>query len=261
MPTAFSEKYKAPALEKGLEIIEYLALQTTAQSQSEIALGLNRSTNEIYRMLSLLEQRGYIYRDAVSSKYSLSLKLYYLSRRHPFVEKLRAASLKAMSDCTAQIQESCHLSVLYDTQVLVIASSKSPRPIAVMIGEGNLYSATATASGQVLLSYSETEIQTNILEQYDDYKHLNKAQRTTFHQVLANIKEKGYYETPSAYAQGVLNISVPIGNTETGIIACLTTSKLMRVQADENLPNELIRTALLNCKALIEENLGLSKES
>ena len=70
-------KYQAPALDKGLDILEYLASQSVPLSQTDIATGIDKSPNEIYRMLMSLEGRGYIIRDEISGKYRLSLKLFY----------------------------------------------------------------------------------------------------------------------------------------------------------------------------------------
>ena len=63
-------KYSAPALEKGLDIIEYLSYKAIPQTQTEIAIGVSKSANEIYRMLAVLENRGYLVRSN-SGKYSI----------------------------------------------------------------------------------------------------------------------------------------------------------------------------------------------
>jgi len=60
MPEDRPQKYTAPALEKGLDILERLSLSETGLSLSEIARDLGRSVSEIFRMLVVLEQRGYI---------------------------------------------------------------------------------------------------------------------------------------------------------------------------------------------------------
>ena len=67
-------KYQAPALEKGLEILEYLSQRATPLSQSEIANGIHKTPNEIYRMLACLEEKGYLIREEISGKYKISLK-------------------------------------------------------------------------------------------------------------------------------------------------------------------------------------------
>ena len=46
------KNYSAPALDKGLDILELLALSSRSLTQAEIADHLNKSVNEIYRMLN-----------------------------------------------------------------------------------------------------------------------------------------------------------------------------------------------------------------
>ena len=52
-----TDKYRAPALEKGLDIIELLANHGEGLTQGEVAKALDRSQSEIYRMLSTLVRR------------------------------------------------------------------------------------------------------------------------------------------------------------------------------------------------------------
>ena len=53
-------KYSAPALEKGLDILEHLSRSETGLAQTEIARALGRSVSGIFRMLVVLRNLGYI---------------------------------------------------------------------------------------------------------------------------------------------------------------------------------------------------------
>lgn len=52
--------YRAPALEKGLDILELMAGVPEGLGQAEIARRLGRSVGEIFRMLACLVERGYL---------------------------------------------------------------------------------------------------------------------------------------------------------------------------------------------------------
>ena len=69
------QSYSAPALEKGLDILELLSDSTTGLSQAEMAKKLNRTVNEIFRMLNILVSRNYIQLDQESERYKLTYKL------------------------------------------------------------------------------------------------------------------------------------------------------------------------------------------
>ena len=53
-------RYAAPALEKGLDIMELLAREPDGLGLNEIARALQRTSSEIFRMVNALCRRGYI---------------------------------------------------------------------------------------------------------------------------------------------------------------------------------------------------------
>ena len=69
-------RYGAPALDKGLDIIEHLSNEMAPLSQLEIARALGRTPSQIYRMLMCLEERGYVMREEGSGKFRLTLRYY-----------------------------------------------------------------------------------------------------------------------------------------------------------------------------------------
>ena len=72
------DRYRLPALDKGLDILELLAGEEEGLSQAEIAKAPGRTPNEHYRMLERLVRRGYVSRNA-SDRYELTLKLFGLA--------------------------------------------------------------------------------------------------------------------------------------------------------------------------------------
>ncbi|MDQ7948436.1 MAG: IclR family transcriptional regulator [Pedobacter sp.] len=251
-------KYQAPALDKGLDILEYLAAQSVPLSQSEIALGIDKTPNEIYRMLMSLEGRGYILRDEVSGKYRLSLKLFYLSHRHSPVDELRKAAQFPLEELADSVRQSCHLSILYMNQVMVIIHAKSPGPIALSIEEGNLFPLPLTASGKVLLAYLPTTERDAILRNDQIYKKYPKPKKDEFLASLAHIQQTGAYFKPSDLAEGVNDISIPIGKAnKDGLIACLTISMLSTLNANKPINSDEILAEANKCVKKIENRIGV----
>ena len=59
-------QYAVPALARGLDILETLAQHEGGLSLSELARALDLSPSAAFRSVVVLEQRGYILRDAIS---------------------------------------------------------------------------------------------------------------------------------------------------------------------------------------------------
>ena len=75
-------RYAAPALEKGLDILELLASVSESLTHSEIASRLGRTVTEVFRMLVCLEERGYLSRTGADERYQLTLKLFEIIHQH-----------------------------------------------------------------------------------------------------------------------------------------------------------------------------------
>jgi DNA-binding IclR family transcriptional regulator len=248
-------KYQAPALEKGLDILEYLSWRARPLSQAEIANGIKKSPNEIYRMLVCLEERGYLMREEHSSKYMLSLKMYTLSHRHSPVDEIRHASLYPMQELALKLKQSCHLGVLYNDQLLVIYQAKSPSPIALSIEEGSLFPLLLTASGRTLLAFLPEDERRSILNRVDMYKNYQAHQQLALSSALQMIREQGGYVGPSDLTKGVTDIVRPIGNLDTGVFGTLTVS-LLTTEYDEHLTAEEMVAEVQACANDILTRLG-----
>ena len=94
------DRYRAPALDKGLDILELLAGIDGGLTQAEIAKRLQRSPNEFYRMLDRLVRRGYVTR-LDGDHYSLTLKLFGLAQLHAPVRRLVSYATPLMRELAA----------------------------------------------------------------------------------------------------------------------------------------------------------------
>ena len=103
--------YRAPALERGLDILELLSSKTHAISQAGIARELGRSSSEVFRMLSCLVDRGYVARSSPDDGYVLTMRLYQLVQNWPFLKNIVEVSLPEMHHLARQAKQSCHLSI------------------------------------------------------------------------------------------------------------------------------------------------------
>jgi DNA-binding IclR family transcriptional regulator len=146
--------YSVPALEKGLDILEALATAPAPLSQVDLARNLDRSSAEIFRMLLCLEQRAYVRRDEISGQYSPTLRLFKLAHSHTPVEILLNAAREPMKKLSKTIRENCHLSVIDDNKLLIIAKEDSPEKVRLSVKVGAEFNLKDSSSGRLLKSNS-----------------------------------------------------------------------------------------------------------
>jgi DNA-binding IclR family transcriptional regulator len=110
-----SDRYRAPALDKGLDILELLARVDGGLTQAEIAKQLGKSPNEFYRMLDRLVRRGYVQRQD-GDRFFLTLKLFGLAHYHAPIRRLVSFATPVMRDFSNRAEQACHLTVYEPVQ-------------------------------------------------------------------------------------------------------------------------------------------------
>ncbi len=214
--------YEVPALDKGLDIIEVLSFSAIPLSQIEIARRLGKTVSQVFRMITCLEKRGYIYKDPESSVYSLTLKMYQLVNHHPPVEKLLRTATGPIMDLVNKIEESCHLSVMNGSQVVILSQHDSPKRVSVHVRTGASISLLESNSGRVLISSLVRSEQESLLRLDPQFKKLTKKAKVELFAQLDEIKKDGHLYIQSYSVSGIIDLSVPVLSSSGEAIAALT---------------------------------------
>lgn len=250
-------KYSVPALEKALDVLEYLSEQAVPLTQAQLARALKRQAGEIFRMLACLESRGYLRREPATGAYSLTLKLFELSRTHSPYELLLKVAQPLMRALAEELRESCHLSVIHHGRVLVLAQAESPKPFRLSVEVGSLHSPMHTTSGRVLLGYMEDSVRDEILGREKDWQNEKPAGRAAFLKRLAAIRSRGYERAEGERFVGALDIGVPVGSPQSSMKAALTIA-MLKEKGGANVEGML--PALQHCAEAIALQAGLKRE-
>jgi DNA-binding IclR family transcriptional regulator len=148
-----TQSYSVPGLEKGLDALEALASANVSESLTQLARRLNRTSSELFRMISVLERRNYIARDPASEGYHLTLKLYELAHTHSPVNQLLKAAALPMQELSDTVLESCHLCVLSGPLLTVIAQAESPEAVRLSVEVGYQALPLNTVSGRLMVAF------------------------------------------------------------------------------------------------------------
>ncbi|MBN8998665.1 MAG: IclR family transcriptional regulator [Rhizobiales bacterium] len=246
-----NDRYRAPALDKGLDILELLASTDESLTQAEIAKALNRSPNEIYRMLDRLVRRSYVAR-VMGDRYELTLRLFSLAHQHPPVRRLVSQALPVMRAFCKTAEQACHLTVYDRGRVVVVAQMDAPSYWSYSIRVGARVSLYNTGSGHVLLAFATPQIRGMMEAEREDQAE-DKARPDDFDRRLDDIRKRGYEMMPSVQSEAVFNISAPILGPNGTAIAALTCPFLPRIDR----PNVPVRDDVL--KILLATTRELSQ--
>lgn len=214
------DRYRAPALDKGLDILELLAGVDGGLTQAEISKQLGRSPNEFYRMLDRLVRRGYVTR-LDGDRFSLTLKLFGLAQLHAPVRRLVSFATPIMRELSEISCQANQLAVFDRGSVVVIAQQEAPGYWGISIRVGSHISLFDTGSGHVLLAFRSPEERRMMIAEY--MRSTEKPdQPSEFFERLDHVRGRGYEMMASMQTAGVYNLSAPVLAQDGHAIAALT---------------------------------------
>jgi len=202
-------KYRAPALEKGLDILELLARNGAPMTTSQMAVTLGRSVSELFRMVLALEFRGYIESSPDGRDgYSLTNKLFTLGISQGSARSLLETALPVMKELARDLGQSCHLVVPSGDQIVVVGRIESPMDLGFSVRVGYRRRLVDTNSGLMLYGYAPEEVQARWLPQLRASAEPERIDR--FLQRAKTVVQHGYVLSTSDFVEGVTDLCVPI---------------------------------------------------
>lgn len=253
------DRYRAPALDKGLDILELLAAQPQGLTRAEIVKEMERSASEIYRMLERLVARQYVRRNSTGDRYALSLKLFALANMHPPLSRLINQALPVMDEFARKAEQSCHMGVYDRGNVLIAAQINSPRGWSFSVQRGARVGLLDTASGHLLLAYADAGTFRRMVAEHTPVDGEVPISHDQLSKTLAAIREQGYVERESAQSFGVIDISFPILGPDNTALATITCPHIRRI--DRHIDPELseVRELLRKASKTLSMNHGLGE--
>lgn len=227
-------EYSSPAVDKAVDVIEFLAGQGESVSITSIAEGIDRTVGEIYRVVLALERRRLISRDSSSDRLRLSLRLFELAHEFPPVERLIQVARAEMDTLVRNAFQSCHLAVAEHREVVVVAARESPLPMRYSVRVGSRFDMFETSSGVVIAAFGTDQ-------QREDRLHLIKPERRAALEArFQSVRDRGYEIRESETVDGLNNISVPVHSRVGGILGALTVPYLRQKKAPLE-PEEVLK--------------------
>jgi DNA-binding IclR family transcriptional regulator len=231
-------RYNAPALEKGLAILEIVSGSPTALKTEDIARSVGRSRNEIYRMLQVLETHGYIEREIASDGYIATNKLFSLGMRKTPIANLNSAALPEMRRLSDRLGLSVRLVVPSDDQIVFIAGVDSTVSFGLSVHLGYHRPIVLSASGRVLYAFQPPERQLMWLESLRKTAP-PEADIASFLADAAKARRDGWLIRKSVTVEGVTDICAPIWTaTSVGCAANLIVP-LIRIVGQNHKPEDV----------------------
>jgi len=248
--------YPIKVLDKTFSILEILLQQGSAINMIELSKKLELYPSTIHRILDTLRYWGYVEQDPKSQKYRLGLKLLELGMTKLHQMDLVKEVAPCLKELVNQFNETVHLGVLEEGEVLYLAKEESSQTIRMISYVGKRAPLHCTSLGKVLLAYISAEERRKILGE----KVLPRLTENTItdkrelEKELAKVREQGFALDREENEKNVCCVAAPIRNHQGRVIAALSISS-PTFRIDKKIQDNL-KEALLKTSEKISQRLG-----
>ncbi|MBS0452992.1 MAG: IclR family transcriptional regulator [Proteobacteria bacterium] len=249
------QRYPAPALEKGLDILEVLADSASGYTLNELAQKVGRKVSEIFRMAVTLQRRGYVRVDE-NDRYTLTLRMFELAHRQQPLKSLVAVALPLLRELANRSRQSCHLAMYQAGRVVVIAQIESPERWSFGLKVGVTIGLTDTSSGHVLLAFRDEVDRARMLAAHVLVEGERTIDPGELFAMLQEVRERGYATTPSQQIRGITNIAYPIVGVAGQVIAAINVPHLERIDQKVGPGVEQVREIVANISGRLSALMG-----
>jgi DNA-binding IclR family transcriptional regulator len=213
--------------------------------------------SELFRVIIVMERRGWLQKDPETSRYSVTYHVLKLAHGGTPAQMLSLAAAPVMHELSGRVNQSCHLVVLSGTQGLVILRQENPRRHAnLSVRLGATIKMPKSCSGQVLLAHIPPGEIDSALDSIPQPWNIS---REKLLKKLAKIRKRGYEVQASPITAGVTDISYPVRGFDGRVLAALTVPYLHVL--DNSVPTtvEQTRRAVEAAARRISQTLGWAR--
>lgn len=213
-------KQTVRAVERALDILMCFTKDSDL-GLTEIAgkIGLHKST--VHRLLTTLEEKGFVIRNSATEKYRLGLKIWELSAHLSHNDDPAILLLPLMEQLRDRLGETVSLYLRDGTDRLRIQAVQSNQAIRRVAPVGARLPLYVGASSKVLVAYAEEDDVRAVL---DSPEWPATVDRSAYVAQLEEIRRLGYATSYEEREPGAAAVSAPIFDRTGKIAAALSVS-------------------------------------
>jgi IclR family transcriptional regulator, KDG regulon repressor len=228
-PAPESARTQGHGLRRDIELLEVLA---SPESQQRGGLGVvrvaqlvGRDKSQVSRALRALGREGIVERDPDTQEYRLGWRLFSLVARTSESRLLRVAE-PVMHALSTELEETCHLCVLRDREVLTLLSV-SGHSFRLHDWEGRGAPVSCTSAGRVLLMDASPD---ELYLRFGTEQLVDGVGGSTVHSIqdmwarIQDAREVGFARVSEEFEPGLVGVSAPVRDFRGRVVAALNVS-------------------------------------
>lgn len=214
---------KTPPLktvEKALDILTCVAESPVPLTATALAGMVNLSLSSVYKFLSTLVDKDYLFFDPISKQYQVSTRALRISYNLRSSQRLSQISLPFMLQLANMSSETVHLAIPQGINAVFLEKINSLHTVGVQTKIGTIARMDKGATPQVLLAYGSEYVFQALCKQIEKEEGGPEKIRQ-LSRLCQEIRNQGYAISLGQLNDGVVAIAAPIFDACEDVVASL----------------------------------------
>jgi IclR family transcriptional regulator, KDG regulon repressor len=254
-----AERYRIHVIDRAAQILDTFGFDHQELSVSEIGAktGLHRST--AHRILMALEYNDLIKQNPDTGKYHLGIKLFKLGHQAVSQLSLREICRPFLMRIMNETQETVHLAVLDDDQVLYLDKVEGPHALRMPSRVGRHIPTYCTSLGKAMLSCLDDHEVKNIFRSRVLRSYTVNTVKTLDRLLteLRVIRRRGYSVDNEEIEIGLRCVGAPLKDHTGGMVGAISTAAPSARLVAQKIPS--VGRLVMAVAAEISAQLGYEK--
>jgi IclR family KDG regulon transcriptional repressor len=214
------------SVDRAMILLETLCRADKGISLQELAQAAQLPKSTAHRLLKTLIHHNLVSQDSQKSVYTPGLRLFELAYSQINSLSLRPKAAPFVTELARQTNETIHLAVLDDYEVVYIEKEETDHPIRMHSAIGRRSPAHCTGLGKAMLAYlSDQELESAVQRKgLTRYTPRTIASLRGLKEHLALVRSKGYAIDDAEHEEEIRCVAAPIRDHRGKVIAALSLS-------------------------------------
>jgi IclR family transcriptional regulator, pca regulon regulatory protein len=246
------------SLERGLAVIRAFDAEHRELALSEVARSTGLTRAAARRFLLTLVKLGYV--NFSQGRFSLRPRVLELGYAYLSSLSLPEVAQPHMEELVAQVNESCSISVLDDTDIVYVARVPTRRIMSITLAVGTRLPAFVTSMGRVLLAgLPDDDLEERLARiEMTPLTSRTVTDKDALRTILAGVRRQGYAATDQELEEGLRSLAVPIRTASGTVTAALNVSVHASRASMSALRRDFLPLALRTAAGIEEDLRGTS---
>jgi IclR family KDG regulon transcriptional repressor len=212
------------SLEAALDVVEgFLAPGGDFRGVTELSRMTDMQKNRVWRILTTLAKRGYIFQDEETQKYCLGPAFLVLGETFRNRFDLRRTAAPFMDQLAERSGDAVHLDILYGQEAVLIDKRLGSHGVQVTGPIGERMPLYLGASSRIHLAFLPERERLRILDGMEIIPITPNTvkDRAALERELEEIRKTGYWVVEEDYELGSNEVAAPVYDHTGMVVACL----------------------------------------